>query len=140
MLERSKHARKNEALTGLIRKRLLLVDEDLEDLLYYSSVLQYQGYEVRSVPSYQDGAAWVGRENFDLILVSQGSSSFEGRSVLARAIERDRHTPVVVLFRTVDIPCYLEAMQGGALDYLEKPLVPSDIGLLVKNHLKRGMV
>jgi DNA-binding NtrC family response regulator len=128
--------RKSDQLRSLIRRRLLFVDEDLEDLLYYSAVLQHQGYEVRSVPSYQDGAKWVRREDFDLVLVSQGSADFEGRSVLARAIERDRHTPVVVLSRVVDIPCYIEAMQSGALDYTEKPLLPSEIGQLVRKYLQ----
>ena len=92
--------RRAEQLPGLIRKRLLVVDENLEDLLYYSAVLQHQGYDVHSIPSYKDGEASVGREDFDLILLSQGSPSFEGRSVLSRAIERDRHAPVVVLSRT----------------------------------------
>ena len=123
-------------LLGLIRKRLLVVDEDLEDLRFYSTVLQHQGYEVHSIPSYKDGAAWVGHEDFDLILVNQGSTNFEGRSVLARAIERDRHTPVVVLSRSIDMPCYLEAMQAGALDYTEKPLLPSEIAQLVRKYLR----
>jgi DNA-binding NtrC family response regulator len=130
------HARKADQLLGSIRRRLLLVDEDLEDLLYYSAVLQHLGYEVRSIPSYKDGVAWVGREDFDLILVSQGSSNFEGCSVLARAIEKDRHIPVVVLSRSIDMPCYIEAMQSGALDYMEKPLLPSEIGQLVRKYLR----
>ena len=128
--------REANQLLGLIRKRLLVVDEDLEDLRFYSTVLQHQGYEVRSIPSYKDGAAWVGREDFDLIIVSQGSPNFEGRSVLARAIERDRHAPVVILSRSIDMPCYIEAMQTGALDYMEKPLSPSDIGLLVRKYVR----
>jgi DNA-binding NtrC family response regulator len=127
-----------DQLLGLIRKKLLVVDENLEDLLYYSAVLQHQGYEVRSIPSYVDGAAWVGREDFDLILLTQGSPRFEGRSVLSRAIERDRHAPVVVLSRSIDIPCYIEAMQCGALDYMEKPWLPSEIGLLVRKYLRSG--
>jgi two-component system KDP operon response regulator KdpE len=122
-------------MLGLIRKRLLVVDENLEDLLYYSAVLQRQGYEVHSIPSYKDGAASVGREDFDLILLSQGSPSFEGRSVLSSAIERDRHAPVVVLSRSIDMPCYIEAMQCGALDYMQKPWLPSEIGLLVRKYL-----
>jgi len=128
--------REANQLLGLIRKRLLVVDEDIEDLLFYSAVLQHQGYEVRSIASYKDGEAWAGREDFDLILVSQGSANFEGRSVLARAIEKDRHTPVVVLSRSIDMPCYIEAMQTGALDYMEKPLLPSEIGLLVRKYLR----
>jgi len=128
--------KKASQLLSLIKRRLLVVDEDLEDLLYCSAVLQHQGYEVRSIPSYKDGVEWVGREDFDLILVSQGSAKFEGRSVLARAIEKDRHTPVIVLSRSVDMPCYIEAMQAGALDYTEKPLLPSEIGQLVRKHLR----
>jgi len=136
MQEQSTDARKSDRLLGLIRRRLLLVDEDLDDLAYYSAILQHQGYEVRSTPSYKDGAAWVGREDFDLILVSQGTCNFEGRSVLARAIERDRHKPVLVLTRSIDMPSYLEAMQLGALDYMEKPIPPSEIGPLVRKYLR----
>jgi two-component system phosphoglycerate transport system response regulator PgtA len=136
MQGRSIEGRGADHLLGLIRRRLLVVDEDLEDLQYYSAVLQYQGYEVRSIPSYKDGTAWAGSEDFDLILLSQGSPDFEGRSVLVRAIERDRHAPVVVLSRSIDMPCYIEAMQSGALDYMEKPLLPSEIGLLVRKYLR----
>ena len=128
--------RKSDQLLSLIKRRLLVVDEDLEDLLYYSAILQHQGYEVRSISSYKDGVTWARRQDFDLVLVSQGSTKFEGRSVLARAIERDRHTPVVVLSLRVDMPCYLEAMQSGALDYTEKPLLPSEIAELVRKHLR----
>jgi two-component system response regulator AtoC len=128
--------RKSNQLLSSTKRRLLLVDEDLEDLLYYSAILQHQGYEVCPVPSYKDGVTWVGRQDFDLVLVSQGSTNFEGRSVLARAIERDRHTPVVVLSKSIDMGCYLEAMQAGALDYMEKPLLPSEIAELVRKHLR----
>jgi hypothetical protein len=38
-------SRTPDQLLGLIRKKLLVVDENLEDLLYYSAVLQHQGYE-----------------------------------------------------------------------------------------------
>ena len=130
--------RSPDQLLGQIRKKLLVVDENLEDLLHYSAVLQHQGYDVHSIPSYQDGAAWVGREDFDLILLSQGSPRFEGRSVLSRAIERDRHAQVVVLSRSIDMPCYIEAMQCGALDYMQKPWLPSEIGLLVRKYLRSG--
>jgi two-component system C4-dicarboxylate transport response regulator DctD len=115
---------------------VLVVDEDLDDLLYYSAVLQHHGYEVRSVPSYLDGAACLEHEDFDLIIVSQGSSNFEGRRVLARAIEKDRQTPVLVFTRSVDMSCYLEAIQSGALDYVQKPLPPSEIGELVARYLQ----
>ncbi len=128
--------RKAKQLSGLLKRRVLVVDEDLDDLLYYSAVLQHHGYEVRSIPSYSDGATCLESEDFDLIIVSQGSPNFEGRRVLARAIEKDRQTPVLVFTRSVDMPCYMEAIQSGALDYIEKPLPPSEIGKLVAKHLR----
>jgi DNA-binding NtrC family response regulator len=115
---------------------LLLVDEDLEDLRQYSAFLQQEGYEVCAISSFADGAACAEREDFDLIVVSQGSLSFEGRLVLARAIERNRSAPVLILTRAVTMPCYIEAMQSGALDYMEKPLLASEIGQLVKKYLR----
>jgi DNA-binding NtrC family response regulator len=126
-------------LPPLPRRRVLVVDEDLDDLLYYSAVLQHHGYEVRSIPSYSDGATCLECEAFDLIIVSQGTSNFEGRCVLARAIEKDRHTPVLIFSKSVHMPSYMEAIQLGALDYLEKPLLPSEIGELVAKHLRTNL-
>jgi DNA-binding response OmpR family regulator len=128
--------RKTTQPPRLLKPSLLVVDEDLDDLLRYSAFLQHQGYQVRAISSFADGVACVEREDFDLIVVSQGSPSFEGRLVLARAIERNRWTPVLVLTRAVEMPCYIEAMQAGALDYMEKPLPPSEIGPLVRKYLR----
>jgi DNA-binding NtrC family response regulator len=72
----------------------------------------------------------------DFVVVSQGSPAFEGRCILQRAIEKDRHTPVLVLARSVDMNCYLEAMQLGAFDYLEKPISATEILKLVAAHIR----
>jgi DNA-binding NtrC family response regulator len=116
--------------------KLLLVDDDLDDLLYYAAVLERQGYDVRSVSTYTEGAGWLDREGFDLVIVSQGGTDFEGREVLSHALERDRHTPVLVLTRVPDMSTYIEAMQMGAFDYLEKPLTASELMELVVKHLR----
>jgi DNA-binding NtrC family response regulator len=123
-------------LGRLWKGKLLVVDEDLEDLQRYSAILSHLGYEVRAFASYGAAAACLEQEIFDLVVVSQGSPNFEGRCVLARAIAEDRHTPVLVLTQTMDMPCYLEAMQLGAHDYLEKPLPASEIAALVRRHLR----
>ena len=33
--------------------------------------------------------------------------------------------------------CYLEAMQLGAVDYVEKPLRPDEVARLVETHVRR---
>jgi len=43
-----------------------------------------------SFASYSAAATCLALEAFDLVIVSQGTSNFEGRQVVARAIEQDR--------------------------------------------------
>jgi two-component system, NtrC family, response regulator PilR len=116
--------------------KLLLVDEDVNDLEYYSEVLRHLGYEVRPVESYSKAAATLGRERFDLVIVDQGSTDFEGRSVLSRAVEVDRHVPVLVLTRTVDADCCIEALDAGAYEYVQKPLTTAEVRELVSDYVK----
>ncbi len=128
--------RRAEQPQSVSRRKLLLVDEDLRDLDCYSAILRQQGYEVWTCASYAEGAGCVEAENFDFIVVDQGTQAFEGRCVLVRAIEIDRRKPVLVLTHCLDMGCYLEAMQLGAVDYLEKPLTASEMARVVETHLR----
>lgn len=116
--------------------KLLLVDENTNDLDYYTEVLRYLGYEVWPVDSYSDAAATLGREPFDLVIVDQGSSDFEGRSVLSRAVETDRHVPVLVLTSVADPDCCIEALGAGAYEYVQKHLTAAEVRELVGDYLK----
>jgi DNA-binding response OmpR family regulator len=116
--------------------KVLVVDGDVEDLGRYCPALQQQGYEVRCCTSYREGEGCLKCELFDLVIVDQGGTAFEGRHVLERVIERDWHTPVLVLTRVANMPCYLEAMQLGALDYLEKPVATSELPKLMAIHAR----
>lgn len=115
---------------------VLLVDEDANDLRSFSSLFEQEGYAVRACGTHADALRWLESEVFNFIVVSQGSREFEGRSVLKRANEIDRSLPVLVLARCHDVACYLEAIQLGALDYLEKPLSPQELLRWVGSHLR----
>lgn len=118
------------------RPKLLLVDENAEDLRDYTAMLRYLDYEVRPVGSYTDAVALLGQEAFDLVIVDQGSADFEGRSVLRRAVEIDHQTPVLVLTGTVDADCCIRALDMGAHEYVQKPLTRSEVKELVDDYLK----
>ena len=121
----------------LLHRKVLLVDEDRRDLHYYAAILQGHGHEVRIVASYAEGWLALDKEHFDFVIVSQGTRAFEGRVLLQHAIEIERRLPVLVLTDCLDMGCYLEAMQLGAADYLEKPVLPSELLRLIETHIKR---
>ena len=116
------------------RKRVLLVDEQCGELSCLTETLHEHGCEVHSCSCFADGLRQIESEFFDFIVVCQGGPQFEGKQVLERAIEIDRRTPILVVTRCLDMKCYLDAMQLGALDYVERPLVPEEIARLVETH------
>ena len=116
--------------------RTLLVDEDPSDVRYYYGILRALGHEVVVCKSYSEALDLLERESFDMAVVAQGSPAFEGRSVLARALENRPGMPVLVVARTLDIDCYLEAMEIGAADYLERCAAPRDFMRSVDAHLQ----
>jgi DNA-binding NtrC family response regulator len=118
----------------LPRGRVLLVDEDEKDLKYFTTLLGRMGYSVRAFTNYQESEGYLEHEHFDFVIVSQGSPAFETRPLLELTLERNRHTPVVVLTRCLEMNCYLEAMQLGAADYLEKPVAPAEFERVVATH------
>ncbi len=120
----------------LHRPRILLVDEDPRDRDHYRRMLHDSGFEVRACSDFAEGAKLLGTAKFDCVVVSQGGPQFEGRLVLERSVARDRYRPVVILSRYHDVGCYLEAMQLGAVDYLEKPLSAVEIVRAVTTHLQ----
>jgi DNA-binding NtrC family response regulator len=120
----------------LWRGRVLLVEPDARDRQYYASILQQQGFEVRVCRSYKEGERSLADGSVDFAVINQGSRAFEGRALLERVLAIDRHIPVVVLTRSVDMNCYLDSMQIGAVDYLEKPLSPEQIVRVIETHLR----
>ena len=118
----------------LPRGRILLVDEDEKDLKHFTTLLGRMGYSVRAFLNCQEAEGCLGHEHFDFVMVSQGSPAFETRYLVQLTLTRDRHKPVVVLTRCLEMKCYLDAMQLGAADYLEKPLAPAELERLVTTH------
>ncbi len=118
-------------------RRILLVDKDPHELCHYGTILQRAGYRVGATTSFADAAQHLERELFDLVFLDQGSRGFEGRIVLAKAMEIDPGPKVLVLGRSHDSACYLEAMQSGALDYLEGHLSAAQIVAFVETFIPR---
>lgn len=106
---------------------VLVVDEDAADLVYYRTVLQRAGCAVVTCNSYDEALDCLGAERFDLVVLSQGSSAFEGRRVLEKAVGTDCEGQVLVVARVLNMSCYLDAMQLGARDYLEEPVPEQDM-------------
>lgn len=116
--------------------RVLLVDEETGDVRTLRLALEGQGFEVFTCVNYEAAIRCLETSPVDFVIVSQGTLAFEGRRVLDRAMQLDRRRPVIVTTRCMNMQCYLEAMQMGAVDYLEKPVPPGDLLRFVRTHVQ----
>jgi DNA-binding response OmpR family regulator len=127
---------KLQAIPTLVKGRILLADDDPQDLSFYSMVLYQQGYKVMPCESFREAMRCLETETLDFVVLSQGGPSFEGRRVLERAMRPDLRIPVLILAGWVDMGLYTEAMSLGAIDYLEKSVDPAELLRAIKIHLK----
>ena len=115
---------------------MLLVEEDIGKLHFYRGVLRELGYDVHSCGSFQAGAKLLEPDAFDLVIVSQGRGSFEGRCVVEHAHQIDPHLPILVVASCPGTSCCEEAMQLGAVECLAAPVTMRELGRAVKAHLR----
>ena len=116
---------------------VLLVNKGPRILSRYGTILRKVGCRVRASFSFAEGVQCLEREPYDLVLLEQGSDGFEGREVLARAMEIDPELRVLILARSHDQGCYQEVMQSGALDYFGEPLSAADMVALLETFIPR---
>ena len=115
---------------------VLLVFEELRDLETYGSILCSLGYRILMCNSVAEGIKALETENVSFVIVSQGTPAFEGRQVLERSLQLHPDVPVLVIARVLDVHCYLEAMDLGAIDYLERP-EPQDMVWVLDTQMRR---
>jgi len=119
------------------RGSVLVVDEDNEQLEFVRKTIQGIGCTVQACNSYAEGMHQLVSGAFDIIVVGQGSRKFEGRCVLEGASAFNRRLPVLVVAQHLEMGCYLEAMQLGAVDYIAEPFGGTEIARVMRNWTHR---
>ena len=92
-----------------------------------------QSFKVHKCSSYETALRSVEKKDFDLAIVDQGSLTFEGRWVIKHLIRYSHDTPFIVLARRWDMECYLQALELGAVHYLEKPVSTEEMNRIIHN-------
>ena len=116
---------------------VLLILENPEDIQFYGTYLRESGYETQTCNCPGEGINSLETESVSLVIVSQDTPAFEGRQVLERSLQLHPEVPVLVVARVLDMHYYLDAMDLGAIDYLERP-EPHDLAWVVDTQILRS--
>ena len=123
-----------EAKTLGAARKVLIFDEDIEDLTRHAEPFEAHGCEVHKCMSVETAMRCIEREEFDFALVDQGSAAFEGLRVIRHLVRYNLRTPFIVVARWKDGMCLQQALALGATDYLKKPVPSAEMNWIIKNH------
>jgi len=109
----------------------LLIIDDNEELLYaLQQLLRDAQYHVDVATTMLDGANSIDQKKYDLILIDWMLPDGTGIELLTRLRHEKIRTPVLFFSSKKEVEDKVEALDGGADDYLEKPF--SNIELLAR--------
>lgn len=120
--------------------RILIVDDDPSIRRVLSSILRGEGYEVRAARDGFEGLRTIREMRIDLVLLDQKMLGMDGIETLRRIKDISPETVVIIMTAYGTIESVVEAMKGGAYDYITKPFDNERLKLLVAKALEHKVV
>ncbi|MDZ7336593.1 MAG: response regulator, partial [candidate division KSB1 bacterium] len=118
-----------------MNERILIVDDEEVLTLGYSKYLSKLGYQVKTASSGEEAIEILKKEIFDLMLLDIRLPAMDGMQVLAKAHEIDPDLLVIIITAYGSVPSAVDAMKGGAYDYITKGFDHDQLGMVVKKAL-----
>jgi two-component system NtrC family response regulator len=104
------------------RFRILVVDDEPIQRELVSGFLKKQGFDVSAAESGVKALELFRQDSIDLILTDQKMPNMSGSDLLQAVRAINPETPVILMTAFGSIEAAVSAIQGGATDYLTKPL------------------
>jgi DNA-binding NtrC family response regulator len=115
-----------------MKPRILVVDDERNVRLMYRSALETIGYDVFEADSAEKATEEFAQRQFDLAIVDLRLPGRSGLDLLHEMAENKSTTPAVMITAHGDVPNAVEAMKLGAIDFLQKPVLPDQLRQIVK--------
>ena len=122
-----------------MKKRILIIDDDIDICTLLSRFLNKEGYETEVAYTGNKGIAKFKESNFDLVLCDYRLGDKEGRDVLAELRIVNPQAIVLIITGYSDIKTAVEVIKLGAYDYITKPLIPAEVLSVLSSALKNPL-
>ena len=120
-------------------EKILVVDDEEPVRRIVGVLLERAGYTVRTAGSANEALRLLEEEGgFDLMLSDIMMPGTDGLSLLDRVTDEFPHTPTVMFTAVHDIYVATNAFRRGAIDYLLKPFVRTQLEAVVERGLEHG--
>jgi two-component system response regulator HydG len=121
-----------------MKKRILIIDDDLDMCLLLSKFLIKKGYEADVAHSAAKGILKFTESNFDIVLCDFRLGDKDGKDVLQKIKEINPQTIVIIITGYSDIKTAVDVIKMGAFDYITKPLIPDEVVNVIEKALSKS--
>lgn len=117
--------------------RFLLVEDTPELARSVCDLLALDGHGVDHAATLAEAEDCLSAAGYDLILLDIGLPDGDGRSFLARQRRAGRDTPVIMMTARSAVADRVDALDGGADDYVTKPFEMAELEARIRAVLRR---
>jgi DNA-binding NtrC family response regulator len=118
-------------LTG----RILIVDDDPHFLRVLSRILSGEKFQVTSANEACEAIELLHASSFDLVICDLRMPECDGLNLLQEVRRGGSEVPVIILTAYGEVDTYLEAMNAGAAEYLNKPINSDELLKILRSCL-----
>ena len=109
------------------RRKILLVEPDQEFRNVVKKMLQRSNYSIFTANDGREALEILSGAEFDLILSAMRMPNLDGIELMAGMNRAGMKVPVIFLTAYGDVESYMDLMNMGAYDYLNKPIKAEEI-------------
>lgn len=124
----------------MVKPRILIVEDEDKMRRILELILSPDGYQIDLA---QDGAkalSLLERFTYDLVITDLKMPVVDGMEVLKAVNKLSVDVPVVVITAYGSVGSAVEAMKGGAFDYITKPFEKEEIRIVASKAIAYGML
>ena len=112
---------------------ILLAEDDRNLRRVLQATLTREGYEVAATPDGAAASEWLDTQRADALITDIRMPKMDGLALFRRCRERHPELPVILITAFGKIEDAVEAMRGGAFDYISKPFDEAELLRVVGN-------
>ena len=121
-------------------KKILIVDDEENARVGLGKLLMHEGYQVDAVGNGQEALSYLGQNPVHLVITDINMPQMNGLAFL-RVLSRDYPDIKVIMITAYGgVGSYLEAMNLGALEYINKPIKLDELKLVMKRIFYGGTI
>ena len=106
----------------LEKSKLLLVDDEADFREIMAKYFSRRGIAFETAGGCMEGLDWLGRENFDVVIMDVSMPGLDGLECMAEIKKIKPEIEVIILTGHASINAGLVGMKKGAFDYCLKPV------------------